>query len=143
MASTQAAPQGDLASAILLAVSKQEPLLSSEAFPCEKSTDVKGALDRLGSRSMITYETIEQEETILEPEAEGIVANGSHEARVFEALQKAMDGLTIAELESAIGDKGVVSVGQGKAFRSKWIAKGKDGKLVASVCALQTRNGSY
>ena len=143
MASTQAAPQGDLASAILLAVSKQEPLLSSEAFPSEKSTDVKGALDRLGSRSMITYETIEQEETILEPEAEGIVANGSHEARVFEALQKAMDGLTIAELESTIGDKGVVSVGQGKAFRSKWIAKGKDGKLVASVGALQAGDGPY
>lgn len=136
MASTQPVPQGDLASAILLAVSKQEPLLSSEAFPTEKSTDIKGALDRIGSRSMITYETIDQEETVLEPEAEGIVANGSHEARVFEALQKAMDGLTLAELVETIGDKGVVSVGQGAAFKSKWIAKGKDGKFVASVRTL-------
>jgi phenylalanyl-tRNA synthetase alpha chain len=126
--------QVDLPTAILQAVSKQDPLLSSDAFPSEASTDIKGALDKIGSRSMITYETIDREETVLEPEAETIVANGSHEARVFEALQKAMDGLTIAELVSQIGDKTVVSVGQGKAFKSKWISKGEDGKLVATVC---------
>lgn len=122
-----------LPSEILQKLSEKDDILSSEAFPTEKSTDVKGALDKLGSRSMITYETIDREEVILEPEAEEIANNGSHEARVFEALQKAMDGLTVSELEAAVGDKNVVKVGQGKAFKSKWIAKGKDGKLVASV----------
>jgi hypothetical protein len=82
---------------------------------------------------MITYETIDREEAVLEPEAQEIAANGSHEARVFEALRKAVDGLTVSELEAAVGDKNVVKVGQGKAFKSKWIGKGKEGRLVASV----------
>ncbi|EHL03361.1 putative Phenylalanyl-tRNA synthetase alpha chain [Glarea lozoyensis 74030] len=43
-----------------------------------------------------------------------------------------MDGLTVSELEAAVGDKNVVKVGQGKAFKSKWIAKGKEGRLIAS-----------
>ena len=51
---------------------------------------------------MITYDTIDKEEPILEPEALEIAANGSHEARVFEALRHAMDGLTVAELEAAL-----------------------------------------
>ena len=82
---------------------------------------------------MITYKTIDREEAILEPEAEEIAANGSHEARVFEALRKSIEGLTVSELEAAVGDKNVVKVGQGKAFKSKWISKGKEGRLVASV----------
>lgn len=136
MASSQNDHQGDLPSQILQALAENDPILSSEAFPSLKFADVKGALDRLGSRSMITYDTIEREEAILEDEALEIAANGSHEARVFEALRQAMDGLTVAELEAAVGDKNVVKVGQGKAFKSKWIAKGKDGRLVASVSCI-------
>lgn len=120
-------------SEVLQALSEKEPLLSSEAFPSHKSADVKSALDRLASRSMVTYETIDREEAILEPEAVEIEANGSHEARVFEAVRKAVAGLTISELEAAVGDKNVVKVGQGKAFKSKWITKGDGGRLVASV----------
>jgi phenylalanyl-tRNA synthetase alpha chain len=133
MASLQNDNQGDLPSKILRALSDTDPILSSEAFPSLKSLDVKSALDRLASRSMITYDTIDREEALLETEALEIAANGSHEARVFDALRKAMDGLTVAELESAVGDKIVAKLGQGKAFKSKWIAKGKDGRLVASV----------
>ena len=47
---------------------------------------------------MVTYEAIDKEEAILTPEAEGIAANGSHEAKVFEAVHNAMEGLRIAEL---------------------------------------------
>jgi phenylalanyl-tRNA synthetase alpha chain len=82
---------------------------------------------------MVTYETIEREDVLLEPEAEQIAAQGSHEARVFEAVRQAMEGLTIPDLEKAIGDKTVTKLGQGKAFREKWITKGKDGKLTALV----------
>lgn len=123
----------DLAVEVLQALSKNDPILSAEAFPSHKSTDVKGALDRLASRSMVAYETLDREEVILEPEGQEIATSGSHEARVFEALRSAVDGLSIAELEKAIGDKNVVKVGQGKAFKSKWIAKGKEGRLVAVV----------
>lgn len=127
------APAGDLALQILQLLSTQEPILSSEALPNIAAQDVKSALDRIGSRSMITYETIEREEAILEPEGQQFVANGSHEARVFEAVRQAVEGLTIQELEKAIGDKAVTKVGQGKAFKEKWISKTSDGKFVAAV----------
>jgi phenylalanyl-tRNA synthetase alpha chain len=133
MASTQEDTHGDLTSQVLHALDKTSPLLSSDAFPNQKSADVKAALDRLASRSMVTYETIDREDAILESEGQEIVANGSHEARVFEALKQAMDGLTIGELEKAVGDKNTVKVGQSRAFKSKWIAKGKEGRFVASV----------
>lgn len=133
MTISNSAPAGDLATQTLHKLAAQSPILSSEAFPTISFQDVKSALDRLASRSMITYETIEREEPLLEPEAEQIAAHGSHEARVFEAVRKAMEGLTIQELEKAIGDKTVTKVGQGKAFKEKWISKGKDGKLIATV----------
>lgn len=124
----------DLSVEILQALSSvDEPLLSSEVFPNFSSTDIKSALDRLIARSMITYETIEKEEIVLEDEALGIEANGSHEARVFEALRGSVEGLTIQELENVVGDKNIVKIGQGKAFRSKWIAKGNQNRLIAAV----------
>ncbi len=133
MASVQDGQHGDLTSKVLHALDHEEPLLSTEVFPSLKSADIKSALDRLGSRSMITYETIDREEPVLEAEGHEIIANGSHEARVFEALQKAMNGLSIAELEKAVGDKNTVKVGQMRAFKSKWIEKGKEGRFVAAV----------
>jgi phenylalanyl-tRNA synthetase alpha chain len=133
MASVQAGQDGDLTSKILHALEHKEPLLTVEAFPSVKSADIKSALDRLGSRSMVTYETIDREEPVLEAEGQDITANGSHEARVFEALQKAMGGLTMAELEEAVGDRKAVEVGQRRAFKSKWITKGNEGRFVAAV----------
>lgn len=133
MANPEKSHPSDLTSQILHSLSKQDPLLSTEAFPSHKSVDVKGALDRLYARFMVTYETIDKEELVLEPEAEQIASNGSHEARVFEALRNAMNGLTVSELEASVGDSNVVKVGQGRAFKSKWIAKGKEGRLIANV----------
>ncbi|KAI1333439.1 phenylalanyl-tRNA synthetase subunit alpha [Xylariaceae sp. FL0255] len=125
---------GDLLSDILSALSKADSSISSaDAFPSAKFADLKAALDKLSSRSMVIYKQIDQEIPILEPEGQLIAEKGSHEARVFEALHKAVDGLTIAELETSIGDKTVTKLGQGKAFKEKWITKSKDGKLVASV----------
>lgn len=137
MTTSSSAPSGDLTSQILQALSEKSPLLSSEAFPTIAFQDIKAALDRLASRSMITYETIDKEEAILEPEAEQIAEHGSHEARVFEALRNAVEGLSIQDLEKAIGDKTVTKVGQGKAFKEKWIKKSSDGKLVATVSRMR------
>jgi len=133
MAGVQDNAPGDLTSQILHALDKQDPILSADAFPSQKSADVKSALDRLASRYMVTYETIDREEAVLESEGQDIVANGSHEARVFDALKQAMEGLTMGELEKAVGDKNTVKIGQMRAFKSKWIAKGKEGRFVASV----------
>lgn len=124
----------DLTTEILQTLESADgPILSSNAFPQYSSSDIKGALDRLLSRSMVTYDSIEKEEALLESEAVEIEANGSHETRVFEALRASTEGLTISELEKVVGDKNVAKIGQGKAFKSKWIAKGSDGKLIATV----------
>ncbi|KAK4137254.1 hypothetical protein BT67DRAFT_371318 [Trichocladium antarcticum] len=129
---TTSNPAGDLTSEILQALSKTDPISSTETFPRVPFESIKAALDRLASRSMVTYEQVEREEAFLEPEAEDVVNHGSYEARVFEAVRKAMDGLSIQDLEGAIGDKTVTKLGQGKAFKEKWIKK--DGpKLVALV----------
>ena len=89
----------DLTAQVLDALSHSNgPILSAEAFPSVPSTTVKSALDRLGSRNMVTYKTIDREEAILTPEAEGIAADGSHEAKVFEAVRQAVEGLRIADL---------------------------------------------
>lgn len=129
MASSTVSPvsSGDLVTRILETLNISSPLLSTEAFPMAGFVEVKASLDRLASREMVTYETIEREEAMLEAEGEQILANGSHEARVFEALRSAIDGLTVQDLEKAIGDKNVVKIGQGKAFKAGWISKSKGG----------------
>ncbi|KAI0104205.1 phenylalanyl-tRNA synthetase alpha chain [Nemania sp. FL0031] len=124
---------GDLASQILHVLNKTTPVLSTDAFPASNFTDLKAALDRLSSRRMVEYATIQRDEVHLESEGELIASHGSHEARVFEALRAAVDGLTIQELEKTIGDKNIAKLGQGKAFRDKWITKTKDGKLKANT----------
>ncbi|KAG9257039.1 tRNA synthetases class II core domain (F)-domain-containing protein [Emericellopsis atlantica] len=137
MTTASSVPTGDLTTQILQKLSQQSPIVTSEAFPSVPSQDAKAALDRLGSRSMITYETQTREEVVLEPEAEQIIEHGSHESRVFEALRQAVEGLSVQELQQAIGDKNVVSAGQKVGFKDKWITKGKEGKLVATVDSIQ------
>ena len=89
----------DLTAQVLDALSQTEDsLLSTDAFPSVPSTEVKSALDRLKSRDMVTYETLDKEEALLTAEAEGVAANGSHEAIVFEAVRAAVEGLKISEL---------------------------------------------
>lgn len=48
---------------------------------------------------MVKYKTIEKEYFSLTLEAEEIILNGSHEARVFNAISLAKDGLTLDELK--------------------------------------------
>ena len=89
----------DLTSQVLDALSESnDPVRTANAFPSVPSTTVKSALDRLGSREMISYNTIDREEAVLTDEANGIVEDGSHEAKVFEAVRKAVEGLKITDL---------------------------------------------
>ncbi len=133
MAAPQGNAAGELTTQVLHALDKHDPILSSNAFPNQKSADVKSAVDRLASRYMVTYETIDKEEAVLEAEGQDIIAKGSHEARIFDALSKAVEGLSMQELEKAVGDKNTVKIGQMRAFKSKWIAKGEAGRFVATV----------
>lgn len=70
---------------------------------------------------------------VLTPEGSSIALNGSHEARVWAALPVKGQGtpVTPKELEAVVGSE-VAKVGQGRAFKNKWIAKDGSGlvKLV-------------
>lgn len=124
--SGQGGAEGDLAVQILKALDQAPtlPLLSGQAFPASSFAELKAALDKLASREMVRFDTIDKEVAVLESEGEYIVANGSHEARVFNTLLAAGEtGLTVQELEKAIGDKTTAKLGQGRAFKDKWIAK--------------------
>jgi len=107
---------------------------------------------------MVTYSKRDREEAVLTEEAEGIAANGSHEAKVFEAVRKAVEGLKISDLPvrgsncmparldvyfsvkltlwQALVGKESAKVGQGKAMKERWIVKEKD-TLKANVGALR------
>ncbi|KAL8804136.1 MAG: hypothetical protein Q9182_002770 [Xanthomendoza sp. 2 TL-2023] len=116
----------DLISQVLDALAQTDgSIFSNDAFPTVDFTNIKSALDRLGSREMVLYRQIDREEANLTPEAQGIAAQGSHEAKVFEAVRQAVDGLKIADLTAIVG-KESAKVGQGKAFKEGWITKDKD-----------------
>ncbi|KAG9203074.1 Phenylalanyl-tRNA synthetase, beta subunit, cytoplasmic [Epicoccum nigrum] len=109
----------------------KETLQSNEDFPAVPQRDIKAALDRLASRSMVEYKTNDKEQVVLTSESEGIVANGSHEFKVWKAVKEA-GKIAIKELPNIVG-KDSASVGQGNAFKNKWIKKdGTDLVLVAT-----------
>ncbi|KAG0054538.1 Phenylalanyl-tRNA synthetase, beta subunit, cytoplasmic [Gryganskiella cystojenkinii] len=90
---------------------------------------VVGVLNSLSSKEMITYTTIEKDQFNLTAEGNEIANSGSHEAKVFNAVD-ATNGIAIAELAKLLGAS--AKIGQGKAFKNKWIKKDGD-KLVREV----------
>lgn len=118
----------DLTAEVLSALSKADgAIYSQDAFPSQPPEILKASLDRLASRGMVEYEKLDTDEARLTPEGEGIAENGSHEARVFEAVRSAVEGLKIKDLPGIVGSE-AARVGQGAAFKLKWIEK--DGDLL-------------
>ncbi|KAF2276580.1 phenylalanyl-tRNA synthetase alpha chain [Westerdykella ornata] len=107
----------------------KSPFNTSEDLPSISQKDVKAALDRLASRSMVTYETKDAEQVLLTKEAEDIVAKGSHEYRVWAAVKEA-GKVSIKELPNIVGADSA-KVGSGNAFKNKWIKK--DGESLVLV----------
>ncbi|ORY92369.1 tRNA synthetases class II core domain (F)-domain-containing protein [Syncephalastrum racemosum] len=89
-----------------------------------------GVLNSLKSKEMVDYEAIDVEIWTLTEEGQQVAKQGSHEARVFEAIPAGEEGMPISELQSILGD--AAKVGQGKAFKNKWISK-KGGNLVRAT----------
>jgi len=101
-----------------------------KAFPDQPSTAVQAAVTSLMDKNMITSEQVEQEVSTLTAEGEEIVANGSHEARLLDAVTAAVGGLALADVGKELGPSG--KVGQQRAFKNGWVKK--DGaKLVPNV----------
>ncbi|CAB4397837.1 hypothetical protein RhiirA5_358852 [Rhizophagus irregularis] len=97
-----------------------------------------GALKSLVDKEMVEYDTIEDEIWVLTDEGDEIVDKGSHEANVFEAIPAGDEGLSIPELQKLLGN--AAKIGQGKAFKNKWITK-KGDNLIRAVNSIidQTR----
>ncbi|KAF9820945.1 hypothetical protein IEO21_00922 [Rhodonia placenta] len=102
----------------------------------ESQIVILGALNSLASRDMIAYTTQETTSHVLTPEGAQIALEGSHEARVWAALPPKGQGAAITpkQLEAVVGSE-TAKIGQGRAFKNKWIAKEGDGlvKVAESV----------
>lgn len=112
---------------------------TAEDFPSISQAEIKGALDKLASRSMVQYTTSDSEQAHLTAEGETIVAEGSHEYKVWSAVKTAGKVL-IKELPAVVGSESA-KVGQGNAFKNKWIKKDGDSLvLVAEEVKDETRD---
>ncbi len=91
---------------------------------------------------MITYTTHETVSHVLTHEGAQIALQGSHEARVWSACPLKGEGppLPIKELQAKVGPE-TAKIGQGQAFKNKWIGKEGDG-LVKLVGASSTADAS-
>ncbi|KAG9306608.1 hypothetical protein G9A89_004805 [Geosiphon pyriformis] len=102
------------------------------------SFKILGALNSLVDKEMVKYETIEGEIWTLTAEGKEIADSGSHEAKVFEAIPVGKEGISISKLQTLLGE--AAKIGQGKAFKNKWITKNGD-SLIRAVDSIvdQTR----
>ena len=95
---------------------------------------------------MISYTTHETVSHVLTPEGAQIAVQGSHEARVWQALPHKGDGspMTTKQLEERVGSE-TAKIGQGRAFKNKWIGKEGDGlvKLVRICLAMENTTRTY
>lgn len=117
----------DLTLQILHAVGQQPDIQTSDTFPNAPSTDIKAALDRLSSRSMIEYEQHTAEEIALTAEGRQIADEGSHEFKVWDAVRQ-QGRLSLKD--PALASKSA-KIGQGKAFALKWVKK--DGENLVPI----------
>jgi phenylalanyl-tRNA synthetase alpha chain len=79
----------DLTLDILERLDTQSPLQTNDEFPSVPQSEIKAALDRLASRSMLTYTTKDSEAVQLTAEGQQIANEGSHEYKVWAAVQAA------------------------------------------------------
>ncbi|RKO91029.1 hypothetical protein BDK51DRAFT_44388 [Blyttiomyces helicus] len=99
--------------------------------------ELLGVLKSLESRQIVTYDPIVQERLVLTEEGAEIADNGSHEARVFNAIVEGAAGSEIPAIKAAVGP--AYNFGQGAAFKKKWIQKTKEGNIARAVGTLAHR----
>lgn len=84
---------------------------------------------------MITYTTQETVSHVLTQEGAQIALQGSHEARVWNACPTKGEAppVPIKELQTKVGVE-TAKIGQGQAFKNKWIGKEGDGLVKLVSC---------
>ncbi|TKA73118.1 hypothetical protein B0A49_03414 [Cryomyces minteri] len=114
----------DITQLILDSLDEKEPLQSSQDFADIPQNEIKAALDRLASRSMVAYDTKDSEQILLTGEGEMLCDEGSHEYKVWNVVHK-RGRVPIKELPKEVGAE-AAKIGQGTAFKNKWIRKDGD-----------------
>ena len=108
----------------------ENTLKSPELSKIDVST-LQANLTSLWAKEMIVFSKIETDKWVLTKEAEQYLkAGATPEVQVVDEVLKALEGLTISQLKEKLGPMG--AVGQGKAFKNKWLSKDGD-KLIAQV----------
>lgn len=79
---------GDVTQLVLDLLNEKPTLHSNEDLAGVSQTDVKAALDRLASRSMVTYQTSDSEQAVLTKEGQTICDEGSHEWKVWDVVKR-------------------------------------------------------
>lgn len=79
----------NLTQEILDLLDTKETLQTNDDFPTIPQAEIKAALDRLASRSMVEYKSLNSDKVTLTPESEAIVETGSHEFKVWKAIKEA------------------------------------------------------
>ncbi|KAI5476382.1 phenylalanyl-tRNA synthetase alpha chain [Pseudohyphozyma bogoriensis] len=113
------------------------PIGATPAGPAaEDQLAIKGALDSLAARDMVTYEAKNVDLNELTAEGATIAQNGSHEYLVWAALSTD-EPKSVKQIGEAVGAD-VAKIGQGRAMKNKWIAKKGDGFVKATEAVVDT-----
>jgi phenylalanyl-tRNA synthetase alpha chain len=78
-----------------------------------------------------------QECWVLTKEGEETAREGSHEARVFNAVPATEEGISLQDLTKLLGQ--TAKFGQGPCFKAKWIVKTKTGNFKKSVETIEDK----
>ena len=91
-------------------------------------------------QQMVTYEIHDILSHVLTDEGKQIALEGSHEARVWNALPLKDQGtpVTIKQLQEKVGSE-TAKIGQGNAFKNGWIGKDGDGFVKKVKCFVKFR----
>lgn len=79
----------DVTQLILDTLDEQPEINSTETFPQIPQDEIKAALDRLKSRLMLEYDSVDKEQVELTGEGQTICDSGSHEWKVWDAIKSA------------------------------------------------------
>ena len=129
----------DITQLVLDTLETKDNILTSTEFPLIPRSEVKAALDRLASRSMVQYQAKDTEIVLLTDEGKDICDGGSHEWKVWRAV-KEQGRLEMKDLLRVVGDS--AKVGQGTAMKNKWIKK-EGSALVAVHDAVEDATRSH
>lgn len=111
---------------------------SEDAFRANAAWQLalQSVLNSLGSRDMIKYAVKDEVRYALTQESSAIVAEGSPEARVWAALPADGSGAGLDVLRRTL-PADTLKIGQGQAFRKKWIKKLPDGTFARAADSVE------